>query len=80
MTGGVSHALDDFTKVINETEFPNDVETTQELLNAQTSTYSNLKDEILAAAKHGEELLMSIRNSSASISMTNTRAPDTIGK
>ncbi|KAF2903495.1 hypothetical protein ILUMI_02685 [Ignelater luminosus] len=65
ITQRVSHALDDFTKTINETEFPNNVEATQQLLNQQASIYSELKEEILAAAKHGETLLMSIRENSA---------------
>ncbi|XP_049825269.1 guanine nucleotide exchange factor DBS-like isoform X2 [Aethina tumida] len=61
VTHDVSNALDNFTKTIEETELPNNVDSTQQLLNRQTQCYSDLKDEILAAAKHGENLLCSIK-------------------
>ncbi|XP_031336912.1 guanine nucleotide exchange factor DBS-like isoform X1 [Photinus pyralis] len=78
ITQRVSHALDEFTKKINETEFPNNVDSTQQLLNQQTSIYSELKEEILTAAKHGEQLLTSIRENSGKKSDTNFHYPDTI--
>ncbi|XP_065166036.1 guanine nucleotide exchange factor DBS-like isoform X2 [Atheta coriaria] len=63
-THEVSNALDDFTKKISETEFPNNVDSTQQLLNTQSIEYSQLKDEIISAAKHGEDLLNNIREKS----------------
>lgn len=79
-THEVSHALDIFTKNINETEFPNNVDSTQLLLNQQTIAYSQLKEEILAAAKHGENLLFSIKEKHTPIVETHiTHSPDMIG-
>ncbi|KAJ4435473.1 hypothetical protein ANN_18089 [Periplaneta americana] len=60
-TQEVSAALDSFTQSLQDTEFPNDVDATQQLLNSQGIEYSELKEEILNAAKHGEDLLNSIR-------------------
>ncbi|PNF24765.1 Guanine nucleotide exchange factor DBS [Cryptotermes secundus] len=57
----VSAALDSFTQSLQDAEFPNDVDATQQLLNSQGIEYSELKEEILNAAKHGEDLLKSIR-------------------
>nr|CAD7393644.1 unnamed protein product [Timema cristinae] len=61
-TKTVSVSLDDFTHSLEDTEFPNDVDATQQLLKSQGVQYSLLKKEILEAAKHGEALLDSIRN------------------
>ncbi|XP_023310608.1 guanine nucleotide exchange factor DBS isoform X2 [Anoplophora glabripennis] len=68
ITQQVSSALDEFTKSIEETELPNNVDSTQQLLNKQTETYSDLKEEILSAAKHGENLLCSIKDKNMSSS------------
>jgi len=53
----VSCNLDEFMRLIHDTEFPNSVESTQKLLDEQGGDYERLKDEILSAAKHGESLL-----------------------
>ncbi|GLH15336.1 Uncharacterized protein GBIM_19803 [Gryllus bimaculatus] len=60
-TQEVSAALDSFTQSLQDTEFPNDVDATQELLKSQGSEYDDLKEDILSAARHGENLLNSIR-------------------
>ncbi|XP_067010975.1 guanine nucleotide exchange factor DBS [Anabrus simplex] len=60
-TQEVSAALDSFTQSLQDTEFPNDVDATQQLLKTQGAEYSELKEEILNAARHGENLLNSIR-------------------
>ncbi|VEN49525.1 unnamed protein product [Callosobruchus maculatus] len=57
----ISNSLDDFTKTIEEGELPNDVDSTQQLLDKHTLIYSDLKKEILSVAKHGEDLLSSIK-------------------
>lgn len=57
----MSANLDRFIKTIHETEFPNSVEATQKLLDEQGGEYEKLKEEILAAAKHGEGLLEEIK-------------------
>lgn len=57
----MSSNLDRFIRTIYETEFPNSVEATRSLLEAQGQQYGQLKEEILAAAKHGEGLLEDIR-------------------
>lgn len=61
ITRQVSANLDRFIRTIYETEFPNSVEATRGLLDAQGKQYDQLKEEILAAAKHGEGLLEDIR-------------------
>lgn len=61
ITKQVSANLDRFIRTIYETEFPNSVEATRSLLDAQGQQYDQLKEEILAAAKHGEGLLEDIR-------------------
>ncbi|XP_056645987.1 guanine nucleotide exchange factor DBS-like isoform X1 [Diorhabda sublineata] len=61
VTQQVSNSLDNFTKTIEETELPNDVEATQKLLDNHSLIYSDLKKDILSAAKHGEDLLTSIK-------------------
>ncbi|XP_017778682.1 PREDICTED: guanine nucleotide exchange factor DBS isoform X2 [Nicrophorus vespilloides] len=79
-THEVSNALDEFTKRISETELPNNVDSTQQLLNQQTQEYSTLKDGILTAAKHGEGLLSTIREkSTTNQDSTFNHSPDTIG-
>lgn len=60
-TKEVSKALDKFTQKISETEFLNDVDATQQLLNEHNREYAELKQEILLAAKHGETLLCSFK-------------------
>jgi hypothetical protein len=66
VTQQVSNALDKFTKIIDEAELPNNVDSTQQVLNRQTQGYSELKEEILSAARHGENLLCSIKRKSTS--------------
>lgn len=66
VTQQVSNSLDDFTKAIEESELPNDVETTQQLLDKHNLIYSNLKKDILSAAKHGEDLLRTFKGKSDS--------------
>lgn len=61
ITRQVSSNLDRFIRTIYETEFPNSVVATRGLLEEQGKKYDQLKDEILAAAKHGEGLLEDIR-------------------
>ncbi|XP_055311339.1 guanine nucleotide exchange factor DBS isoform X6 [Sitodiplosis mosellana] len=63
LTHQVSCNLDIFMRVIHDTEFPNSVEATQRLLDEQGTEYDRLKEEILAAAKHGERLLDDFRSS-----------------
>lgn len=65
ITKEISQALDIFLSSILETEFPNNVDATQQLLNQQGIIYSELKDEIAAATKHGENLLVNIRENPA---------------
>lgn len=62
LTHQVSAELDIFIQAIHDTEFPNSVEATQKLLDDQGSDYNRLKEEILAAAKHGETLLNNIKS------------------
>ncbi|XP_075168525.1 guanine nucleotide exchange factor DBS isoform X5 [Haematobia irritans] len=62
LTHQVSAELDIFIQAIHDTEFPNSVEATQKLLDDQGADYQRLKDEILAAAKHGETLLNNIKS------------------
>lgn len=64
LTHEISNSLDEFTKCINETELPNNVDSTQHLLNQQMQAFSELKEEILSAAKQGETLLYSIKEKS----------------
>lgn len=61
VTQQVSNALDKFTKIIDEAELPNNVDSTQQILNRQSLGYSELKEEILSAARQGEDLLCSIK-------------------
>ncbi|XP_037929006.1 guanine nucleotide exchange factor DBS-like, partial [Teleopsis dalmanni] len=62
LTHQVSSELDIFIQAIHDTEFPNSVEATQKLLDDQGADYDRLKEEILAAAKHGETLLNNIKS------------------
>uniref|UniRef100_A0A1B0GCA0 CRAL-TRIO domain-containing protein n=1 Tax=Glossina morsitans morsitans TaxID=37546 RepID=A0A1B0GCA0_GLOMM len=62
LTHQVSAELDIFIQAIHDTEFPNSVEATQKLLDDQGVDYERLKEEILAAAKHGETLLNNIKS------------------
>ncbi|XP_019765330.1 guanine nucleotide exchange factor DBS isoform X4 [Dendroctonus ponderosae] len=77
ITQEVSNALDEFTKVVDETELPNTVESTQELLLKQKESYSDLKRNILSAAKIGESLLCSIKEKNKP--EDENSAPDMIG-
>ncbi|XP_030369624.1 guanine nucleotide exchange factor DBS isoform X2 [Scaptodrosophila lebanonensis] len=61
LTHQVSAELDVFIQAIHDTEFPNSVEATRKLLEDQGTDYARLKEEILAAAKHGEALLDNIK-------------------
>ncbi|KAM7344260.1 guanine nucleotide exchange factor DBS isoform 6-T10 [Cochliomyia hominivorax] len=62
LTHQVSAELDIFIQAIHDTEFPNSVDATQKLLDDQGLDYQRLKEEILAAAKHGETLLNNIKS------------------
>lgn len=57
----MSQKLDQFIRTIHDTEFPNSVESTQKLLDEQGAEYEILKEEILQAAKNGEELVDNFR-------------------
>ncbi|XP_066965984.1 guanine nucleotide exchange factor DBS-like isoform X2 [Macrobrachium rosenbergii] len=60
-TQEISASLRAFTQKLQETEFPNDVTSTEELLNSQCAEYSVLKDDLLSASRHGETLLNCIK-------------------
>ena len=49
------------TQRLQETEFPNDVQSTLSLLQNQGGEYQTLKEDIRSAAMHGETLLNCIR-------------------
>ncbi|KAL5288825.1 MCF2L family protein [Megaselia abdita] len=66
LTHQVSTELDIFIQVIHDTEFPNSVESTEKLIIEQGIEYDRLKEEILAAAKHGELLLENMRSNEES--------------
>lgn len=57
----ISSSLREMTRRLQETEFPNDVQSTLSLLEDQGGEYQNLKDDIRSAAMHGETLLSCIR-------------------
>ncbi|XP_055387523.1 guanine nucleotide exchange factor DBS-like isoform X2 [Condylostylus longicornis] len=61
LTQKVSADLDVFIQYIHETEFPNSVDATQKLIDDQCEQYNSLKEEIAAAAKHGEGLLINMK-------------------
>ncbi|XP_071514247.1 guanine nucleotide exchange factor DBS-like isoform X2 [Panulirus ornatus] len=60
-TQEISASLRAFTQKLQETEFPNDVASTEELLRSQCSEYNVLKDDLLSASRHGETLLNCIK-------------------
>ncbi|KAG0713104.1 Guanine nucleotide exchange factor DBS [Chionoecetes opilio] len=60
-TQEISASLRAFTQKLQETEFPNDVNSTDELLRAQRVDYTVLKDDLLSASRHGETLLNCIK-------------------
>ncbi|KAK8737642.1 hypothetical protein OTU49_017430 [Cherax quadricarinatus] len=60
-TQEISASLRAFTQKLQETEFPNDVASTEELLRSQCAEYSVLKDDLLSASRHGETLLNCIK-------------------
>ncbi|GBM14051.1 hypothetical protein AVEN_49567-1, partial [Araneus ventricosus] len=57
----ISSSLREMTRRLQETEFPNDVQSTLSLLENQGGEYQNLKEDLRNAAKHGETLLSCIR-------------------
>ncbi|XP_054724587.1 guanine nucleotide exchange factor DBS-like [Uloborus diversus] len=57
----ISSSLREMTRKLQETEFPNDVQSTISLLKDQGGEYQNLKEDIRSAAMHGETLLSCIR-------------------
>ncbi|XP_065353804.1 guanine nucleotide exchange factor DBS-like isoform X3 [Cloeon dipterum] len=69
VTNEVSRLLHDFTQRIQEAGFPNDVATTTKVITEQEDEYTELKEQILDAAKHGENLLSEIRQSPQSQSI-----------
>ncbi|XP_045118170.1 guanine nucleotide exchange factor DBS-like isoform X4 [Portunus trituberculatus] len=60
-TQEISASLRAFTQKLQETEFPNDVNSTEELLRSQRAEYTVLKDDLLSASRHGETLLNCIK-------------------
>ncbi|CAL4096394.1 unnamed protein product, partial [Meganyctiphanes norvegica] len=60
-TQEISSALRAFTQNLQETEFPNDVTSCNNLLEAQCAEYQLLKDDLLSASRHGEMLLNCIK-------------------
>ncbi|KAK4316259.1 hypothetical protein Pmani_012567 [Petrolisthes manimaculis] len=60
-TQEISASLRAFTQKLQETEFPNDVTSTDELLRSQRTEYNVLKDDLLSASRHGETLLNCIK-------------------
>ncbi|XP_050688471.1 guanine nucleotide exchange factor DBS-like isoform X3 [Eriocheir sinensis] len=60
-TQEISASLRAFTQKLQETEFPNDVNSTDELLRSQRAEYQVLKDDLLSASRHGETLLNCIK-------------------
>lgn len=61
----ISTALREMTRRLQETELPNDVDSTRCLLEDQGGEYRELKDDIRSAARHGETLLSCIRQPAA---------------
>jgi hypothetical protein len=53
----ISADLDIFIKEIHDIEFPNSVESTENLIEEQQSRYEKLKDSVISAGTHGEQLL-----------------------
>ncbi|KAG8195514.1 hypothetical protein JTE90_019503 [Oedothorax gibbosus] len=63
----ISSTLREMTRRLQETEFPNDVQSTLSLLENQGGQYQNIKQDIRSAAMHGETLLGCIRRPQLSI-------------
>ncbi|XP_065084454.1 guanine nucleotide exchange factor DBS isoform X3 [Ochlerotatus camptorhynchus] len=61
LTNMISCNLDAFMKMIHEMEFPNSVEATEKLIGEQGDQYEKLKEDIMAAGRHGEVLLEEMR-------------------
>ncbi|XP_035911796.1 guanine nucleotide exchange factor DBS-like isoform X2 [Anopheles stephensi] len=62
LTNIISGNLDAFMKSINDMEFPNSVEATEQLINDQGEQYEKLKEDILSAGQHGEVLLEEMKS------------------
>ncbi|XP_059481184.1 guanine nucleotide exchange factor DBS-like isoform X2 [Neocloeon triangulifer] len=69
VTHQVSKQLHDFTQRLQDAGFPNDVASTTKMMIEQEDEYSELKEHILNAAKHGENLLAEIRQSPQTLSI-----------
>ncbi|XP_058836387.1 guanine nucleotide exchange factor DBS isoform X3 [Topomyia yanbarensis] len=61
LTNMISCNLDAFMKTIHEMEFPNSVDATERLIEEQGEQYEKLKEDIMAAGRHGEVLLDEMR-------------------
>ncbi|XP_058464831.1 guanine nucleotide exchange factor DBS isoform X3 [Malaya genurostris] len=61
LTNMISCNLDAFMKSIHEMEFPNSVDATERLIEEQGDQYEKLKEDIMAAGRHGEVLLDEMR-------------------
>ncbi|XP_062710424.1 guanine nucleotide exchange factor DBS isoform X4 [Aedes albopictus] len=61
LTNMISCNLDAFMKMIHEMEFPNSVDATEKLIEEQGGQYEKLKEDIMAAGRHGEVLLEEMR-------------------
>ncbi|XP_038122208.1 guanine nucleotide exchange factor DBS isoform X4 [Culex quinquefasciatus] len=61
LTNMISCNLDVFMKSIHEMEFPNSVDATEKLIEEQGEQYEKLKEDIMAAGRHGEVLLEEMR-------------------
>ncbi|XP_055535953.1 guanine nucleotide exchange factor DBS isoform X3 [Wyeomyia smithii] len=61
LTNMISCNLDAFMKSIHEMEFPNSVDATERLIEEQGEQYEKLKEDIMAAGRHGEVLLEEMR-------------------
>ncbi|KAG1682081.1 Guanine nucleotide exchange factor DBS [Nymphon striatum] len=60
----ISKALRELTRKLQETEFPNDVQSTESLLEHQSGKYNEVKDDLRVAINHGDSLLSVIKNRS----------------
>ncbi|XP_055603319.1 guanine nucleotide exchange factor DBS isoform X3 [Uranotaenia lowii] len=61
LTNMISCNLEAFMKMIHEMEFPNSVDATEKLIEEQSEQYEKLKEDIMAAGRHGEVLLEEMR-------------------
>ncbi|XP_062552792.1 guanine nucleotide exchange factor DBS isoform X3 [Armigeres subalbatus] len=61
LTNMISCNLDAFMKMLHEMEFPNSVDATEKLIEEQGDQYEKLKEDIMAAGRHGEVLLEEMR-------------------